>query len=50
MSNAKTWARPCVVEGIPGTSAGVDYSAWRFDPKGNYVLPGAPGFSLELER
>ncbi|MCX7012711.1 MAG: mandelate racemase [Candidatus Sumerlaeota bacterium] len=38
-----------IVEGIPGAIEGVDYSAYRFKD-GNLVMPGAPGFGLELKR
>ncbi|MBC8872275.1 MAG: mandelate racemase [Planctomycetes bacterium] len=36
-----------IVEGIPGTATGMDYSAWQFDD-GNVVVPDAPGFGLRL--
>lgn len=39
----------CTIEGIPGTTGGVDYSAYRFDPKGNLVLPDSPGWGLSLK-
>ena len=38
----------CIVEGIPGTTRGVDYSAYTFDKNGDLVLPDAPGFGLTL--
>jgi hypothetical protein len=38
----------CITEGIPGTTRGVDYSAYRFDPQGHLVLPDRPGFGLRL--
>jgi len=39
-----------IVEGIPGTTPGVDYSAYRFDEKGNYIVPTqATGFGLKLK-
>ena len=39
----------CIVEGIPGAAKGVDYSAYKFDKKGDLVMPKAPGFGLKLE-
>jgi len=36
-----------IVEGIPGTASGMDYSAWKFD-KGALVVPDEPGFGLRL--
>jgi L-alanine-DL-glutamate epimerase-like enolase superfamily enzyme len=39
----------CIIEGIPGTTPGVDYSAYTFDKAGNYVLPNATGFGLKLK-
>jgi len=36
----------CIVEGIPGTTRGVDYSAYRFDEDGHLVVPDKPGFGL----
>lgn len=36
-----------IVEGIPGKTKGVDYSAYRFE-KGKIVIPSKPGFGLEL--
>jgi L-alanine-DL-glutamate epimerase-like enolase superfamily enzyme len=38
----------CIVEGIPGTTQGVDYSAYKFQD-GQLVLPEAPGFGLALK-
>jgi L-alanine-DL-glutamate epimerase-like enolase superfamily enzyme len=37
----------CIAEGIPGTTKGVDYSAYKF-VDGDLVLPAAPGFGLRL--
>ena len=39
-----------IIEGIPGTTRGVDYSAYTFDDKGHLVLPDKPGWGLTLER
>ena len=36
-----------IVEGIPGTAAGMDYSAWQFD-NGKLVVSDEPGFGLRL--
>ena len=36
-----------IVEGIPGTATGMDYSAYRFQ-QGNLVVPETPGFGIEL--
>ena len=36
-----------IVEGIPGTATGMDYSAWQFDD-GKLVVPDEPGFGLRL--
>lgn len=36
-----------IVEGIPGTATGMDYSAWKFD-NGNLVVPDEAGFGLRL--
>ena len=38
----------CIVEGIPGTTRGVDYSAYKFAKNGDLILPDAPGFGLTL--
>ncbi len=37
----------CIVEGIPGTTRGIDYSAYKFED-GKLVLPHLPGFGLKL--
>lgn len=37
----------CIVEGIPGATPGVDYSAYRFQD-GKLLLPALPGFGLTL--
>ena len=37
-----------LVEGIPGTMRGADYSAYKLDQKGDLVMPEAPGFGLKL--
>jgi L-alanine-DL-glutamate epimerase-like enolase superfamily enzyme len=38
----------CIIEGIPGTTAGVDYSAYTI--KNGYLqMPRTPGFGLTLE-
>jgi len=39
----------CIIEGIPGTTRGVAYSAYTFDGEGNLVLPDKPGFGLTLK-
>jgi L-alanine-DL-glutamate epimerase-like enolase superfamily enzyme len=36
-----------IVEGIPGTATGLDYSAYRF-ADGKLVVPDAPGFGIGL--
>jgi hypothetical protein len=36
-----------IVEGIPGTASGMDYSAYRLTG-GNLVVPDAPGFGIKL--
>jgi L-alanine-DL-glutamate epimerase-like enolase superfamily enzyme len=36
-----------IVEGIPGTATGMNYSAWEFDD-GKLVVPDEPGFGLRL--
>ena len=38
-----------IIEGIPGRTPGIDYSAYRMN-EGRLVLPNAPGFGLRLER
>ena len=38
----------CIVEGIPGTTKGIDYSAYKFAENGDLILPDAPGFGLTL--
>jgi hypothetical protein len=40
----------CIIEGIPGTTRGVDYSAYRFDERGNLLMPDKPGFALTLTK
>lgn len=39
----------CIVEGIPGTASGLDYSAYR-RVDGKLVMPDLPGFGLERTR
>ena len=38
----------CIIEGIPGTARGIDFSAYEFDGKGNLLVGDAPGFGLKL--
>ncbi len=37
-----------IAEGIPGGAQAIDYSAYRFDAKGNLMLSDKPGFALDL--
>lgn len=37
-----------IVEGIPAHAKGVDYSAYKFDSNGAFIMPASPGFGLGL--
>jgi D-galactarolactone cycloisomerase len=37
-----------IVEGIPGTATGIDYSRYKL-VDGNLIMPEAPGFGMELD-
>jgi L-alanine-DL-glutamate epimerase-like enolase superfamily enzyme len=38
-----------IAEGIPGGAPEIDYSAYRFDARGNVIMPEVPGFGLRLK-